>query len=160
MLFKIDYDRKGDNSPSSAELENPKAKPLTQNPVGAPHRGAMIQSEVFVRWMNSNHYCVSTPNLQVLTLRGMKTTFLQKLQSQCRVRNGEKVRKIQSVGGSNRTMHHGHKLKSDVWKTEAKKQRFRRIFQVHAWAPKSTASAQPHTGQITLWSPERLVSVR
>lgn len=81
----------------------------------------MIQSEVFVRRMNSNHYCVNTPNLQVLILRGIKTSFLQKPQSQCRVRNGEEVRKIQSVEGSNRTMHHGHKLRSDDWKTEAKK---------------------------------------
>lgn len=69
----------------------------------------MIQSEVFVRRMNSNHYCVSIPNLQVLTLRGIKTSFLQKPQSQCRVRNGEEVRKIQPVEGSDRTMHHGHK---------------------------------------------------
>lgn len=80
----------------------------------------MIQSEVFVRQMNSNHYRVSAPNPQVLTLRGMKTSFLQKPQSQCRVRNGEEVRKIQSAEGGDRITHHGHELRLDDRKTETK----------------------------------------
>lgn len=98
----------------------------------------MIQSEVFVRRMNSNHYCVSAPNPQVLTLRSMKTSFLQKPQSQCRVRNGEEVRKIQSAEGGDPTVHHGHELRLDDRKTEPKKQRFGLIFQVTIVAPKST----------------------
>lgn len=61
--------------PSSTELDNLKAKPLNQNPTGAPQLSVL---KYFPDAHIPTAHCVSSPNLQVLILRGPEISFLQK----------------------------------------------------------------------------------